>query len=101
MFENYLKIAVRNINKHKGYSFINVAGLAIGVACCILILLFVRSELSYDTFHENADRIHRIGLRFNVGSNQFDAAVGPVPAANALMNDYPEVIAATRIYARN
>jgi len=100
MFENYLKIAIRNINKHKGYSFINVAGLAMGIACCILILLFVRSELSYDTFHENADRIYRIGLRFNVGANQFDSAVGPVPAARALVKDYPEVTAATRFFAR-
>ena len=100
MFENYLKIAIRNINKHKGYSFINVAGLAIGIACCLLILLFVRSELSYDAFHEKADQIHRIGLRFNVSDNHFDAAVGPVPTAKALVHDYPEVVAATRIFAR-
>jgi len=100
MFKNYFKIAIRNINKHKGYSFINVIGLAIGIACCILIMLFVRSELNYDKFHEKAEQIHRIGLRFNVGANQFDAAIGPVPTAKALVKDYPEVIAATRLFAR-
>jgi len=60
MFKNYLKIALRNIGRHKGYSFINIAGLAIGMAVCILILMFVRGELSYDTHHEHKDRIYRI-----------------------------------------
>lgn len=60
MFKNYLKIALRNIGRHKGYSFINIAGLAIGMAVCILILMFVRDELSYDTHHEHKDRIYRI-----------------------------------------
>ncbi len=55
MFKNYLKIALRNVKKHKGYSFINIAGLAIGIACCILILLWVRDELSFDNFHEKAE----------------------------------------------
>ena len=60
MLKNYLKIALRNIRRHKGYSFINIAGLAIGMAVCILILMFVRDELSYDTHHEHKDRIYRI-----------------------------------------
>ncbi len=54
MLRNYLKIALRNMNRHKGYSFINMAGLAIGMACCILILLYVTDELSYDRFHTNS-----------------------------------------------
>ncbi|MBN1221904.1 MAG: ABC transporter permease [Candidatus Aminicenantes bacterium] len=70
MFENYLKVAIRNIKKHKAYSFINVTGLAVGIACCIFILLFVRSELSCDRFHDKAERIYRVGMRFNVGANQ-------------------------------
>ncbi|UCC39338.1 MAG: ABC transporter permease [Candidatus Aminicenantes bacterium] len=60
MFKNYLKIAWRNIKRHKGYSFINIAGLAIGMAICILILLYVQYELSYDKFNEHKDRIFRI-----------------------------------------
>jgi len=60
MFKNYLKIALRNIGRHRAYSFINIAGLAIGMAVCILILMFVRDELSYDTHHEHKDRIYRI-----------------------------------------
>ncbi len=60
MLKNYLKIALRNIRRHKSYSFINIAGLAIGMAVCILILMFVRDELSYDTHHEHKDRIYRI-----------------------------------------
>jgi putative ABC transport system permease protein len=60
MFRNYLKIALRHISRYKGYSFINVFGLAIGMACCILILLWVQDELSFDKFHENADDIYRL-----------------------------------------
>lgn len=51
MFKNYLKVTFRNIFRHKGYSFINIAGLAIGIACCLIIALWVLDELSYDKFH--------------------------------------------------
>ena len=60
MFKNYLKIALRNIRRHKGYSFINIAGLALGMSCSLLVLLFVFHEMSYDRFHKKADRIFRI-----------------------------------------
>ncbi len=60
MFKSYLKTTLRSIKKHLGYSLINIMGLAIGMACCILILLFVFDELSYDKFHENHDRIYRV-----------------------------------------
>ena len=59
MFKNYMKIALRNLLKFKVYSFINISGLAIGMACCVLILLYVQDELSYDKYHQNADRIYR------------------------------------------
>ena len=63
MLENYVKIALRNLRKYKGYSLINVFGLALGIACCLLIFLYVRDELSYDRFHEHADRIaERVGF---------------------------------------
>lgn len=60
MFKNYLKITLRNINKHKGHSFLNIPGLATGLACCIFILLYVQFELSYDRYHKDADRIFRV-----------------------------------------
>ena len=59
MFKNYLKIALRNIRKHKGYSFINIAGLAIGVAACLLLFFWVQDELSYDRHHQNVDQAFR------------------------------------------
>jgi putative ABC transport system permease protein len=58
MFKNYLKIAMRNILGHKGYSFINISGLAVGIAVCIFILLWVRDELSYNRFHKNINNLY-------------------------------------------
>jgi len=100
MLRNYITVALRNIRKHKGFSLINIAGLAIGIASCLLILLFVRSELSYDRFHEKVERIYRVGFTFHVGTNEFDAALGPCPLAAALVDDFPEVEKAARIFAR-
>ena len=60
MFKNYLKIMLRSTHKYKGYSFINIAGLAVGLACCILIALWINFELSYDRFHENSDNLYQI-----------------------------------------
>ena len=60
MIKNYLTIAVRNLARQKGYAFVNLAGLAVGLACCLMIMLFVRHELSYDRFHADADRIYRV-----------------------------------------
>jgi putative ABC transport system permease protein len=57
MWKNYLKIAFRNINRNKGYTFLNVAGLAIGIASCLIISFFIRNELGYDNYHKDADRI--------------------------------------------
>ena len=59
MLKNYIKIASRNLLKNKGFSFINLFGLTIGLACCLLIMLFVQDEQSYDRFHKNAERIYR------------------------------------------
>ena len=60
MLKNYLKIALRHLRKHPGYTFINVAGLAVGIACCLLILLYVQAELRVDRFHTNAERLYRL-----------------------------------------
>jgi putative ABC transport system permease protein len=96
MWKNFLKIAYRNILRHKGYSFINIAGLAIGMACCIVIMLWVLDELSYDKYHANADRIYRLWVDANFGA-PFRTALSMAPAASALVEEYPEVLATARI----
>ena len=85
MLSNYMKVALRNIRKYKIYSFINIFGLAVGIAGFLLIMLHVRYQLSYDTYHENADRIYRI--RGSV----------PGPLAPALKEEFPEVIETARL----
>jgi len=79
MFKNYLKIALRNIRKQKGYAFINIAGWAVGMTVCTLIMLWVQNELSYDRFHQTADRIYRLTLEAHLGAPQ-SAPVAPTPA---------------------
>jgi len=69
MFKNYLKIALRNLKKQKAFSVINIIGLAVGIACCILIFLWVQDELSYDRFHKNSATL--CGAYFSNGSLLF------------------------------
>ena len=90
MFKNYLKIAIRQIKRQKGYSFINISGLAIGMTCCMLILLWVQDELSYDKFHENADHIYRINKIWRKGEIAHYATT-PAPLAQALKEEFPEI----------
>ena len=97
MFINYVKIALRNFLKHKGFSFINIFGLAIGVACCLLIVLYVSDEVSYDKYHEKADQIYRVGIRGFVNNNLFHGVITCSPMAQTLVNEFPEVTAATRL----
>ena len=87
MFKNYLKIAFRNIIRHKAYSTINILGLAIGMACSILILLWVQNELSYDRFHVNADEVYRI----TCNAGEFKAAVNPAGMPAGLKAQIPAV----------
>ena len=98
MIKNYLKIALRNLRKHKGYTFINITGLAVGLACCLLIVLFVRDELSYDRYHDNADQIYRITLDALLGEQEIHGPISPAPMAQALVSDFPEVVQATRLF---
>ena len=97
MLKNYLKIALRNVKKHKAYSFINVTGLSIGMACCILITLWVLDELSYDRFHENANNIFRIEADENYSGEKFHINAAPWLLAPILPKEIPEIIRATRI----
>ncbi len=98
MFNNYFKIVLRNLGKYKGHSFINIFGLAVGMGCCILILLWVRDELSYDRFHENAEKLYRITEhQYNSSGDYFPVAVTPWPLAEALKQDFPEIIESARL----
>ncbi len=96
MFNNYLKVALRNLLRHKFYSTLNITGLAVGIACCLLILLYVMHELSYDRYHEKADRIFRLAVSMNFGGTEGEIGVVGAPTAAALVNDYPEVVDAIR-----
>jgi len=91
MIKNYFKIAIRNIIKHKSFSFINILGLAIGIACSILILLFVTNELSYDKFHEKADRIYRIAVRASIGDTKINQTYSSSITFQKLLEDFPEI----------
>lgn len=91
MLRNYLKTAFRNLWKSKGFSAINIIGLAIGLSTCLLILIFVMDELGYDRYNTKADRIYRLDGDIKFGGNHFVLAVAPAPAGPAVRRDYPEV----------
>lgn len=96
MFKHYTSIAFRNFKKQKVFSFVNISGLMVGMTCCILILLWVQNELSYDRFHENADNIYIVVCERERDSNLFYIQTTPAPTAPALKESYPEVINAAR-----
>lgn len=100
MIKNYLKIALRSLLKQKGYSFINLTGLAIGMTCCVILILFIQYELSYDKFHKNADRIYRVISEHESEGRIVHSLKTPVPYAPALIQDFPEVENAVR-FSRN
>lgn len=87
MIKNYLKIALRNLWRHKAYSAINIFGLAIGMACSILIFLWVRNEMSYDRFHDNANKLYRITAE----ASQFKVAINPAGMPPGLKQQMPEI----------
>ncbi|MDJ1493944.1 ABC transporter permease [Cytophagaceae bacterium DM2B3-1] len=97
MLRNYFKIAMRNLWRNKGFSATNIFGLSIGIATCLLIMLYVLDEISYDRFYSNADRIYRLNSDIKFGGNQMRLAVMPAPTGAALVRDYPLVEAAARI----
>ncbi|MBO6522205.1 MAG: ABC transporter permease [Balneolaceae bacterium] len=92
MLKNYFKIALRNLSKQKLYSFINVFGLAIGMAFSILVILFVFDELRYDHFHENKEDIYRVYRQPTSSSSPIDLELAtPLPTGQAMKDDFPEV----------
>ena len=94
MLKNYLKATLRNMGRNKVHSLINIAGLAVGMAACIIIVLFVRHELSYDTYHENEDRIYRVSRQWFNESGESSLHLGHVapPFGPLLKSDFPDVI---------
>src|SRR5882724_7387362 len=97
MFKNYLKVAFRNLWKNRGFSFINIMGLAIGMASAMLILLWIQSELRYDQFHEKKDRIYEVWNRAAFSGEMHSWNTTPKVLARTMQNDFPEVEHAVRV----
>src|SRR6476659_7691466 len=97
MLRNYLKVAIRYLRNHKGYTLINISGLAVSISCCLLIMVFVRSELSYDRFHSKSDRLYRAWLEEHYQGEVFTNTITPIPLGPALQAGLPEIESTCRI----
>ncbi len=95
MIKNYLKVALRNLGKRRGFTFINVLGLAVGIASCLLIAAYVLHELSYDKYHEKSERIYRVTQTTQTSSKNESGATTPFPVAPTLQSDFPGQIEKT------
>jgi putative ABC transport system permease protein len=96
MLKNYLTVAFRNILRHKVYSVINIAGLAVGMACTVLILMWVQHEFSFDHYHENVDKIYRLASNWDLGKWQGLYAISNHAVGPTMQKDYPEIVNACR-----
>ena len=99
MFRNYLKTAYRTLRKNVGFTVINILGLALGLATCLMIVLYVADELSYDRFNDKADRTYRVNEDLKFGANNVQYAVAMPPLAQTLKTGFPEVEETTRLKA--
>ncbi|HTE28818.1 MAG TPA: ABC transporter permease [Chryseolinea sp.] len=97
MYKSYFKIGWRNLLRNKSLFVINITGLAMGIATCLIIMLFVVDELSFDRYNEKADQIMRIVLKGHMNGEAIKEAVTPAPVAQTLKNEFPEVVSATRL----
>lgn len=97
MLKNYLNIALRNMLKHKFFSAINILGMTIGITACLLIVLYVTDELSYDRFHAKADRIYQVGLHGKIGGQDIMTSTTCPPMAEGFVKEIPGIEEATRI----
>ena len=91
MFRNYIKVAIRNLLRQKGFAIINIFGLTIGLTVAALIILYIVHELGYDRFHKNSERIYRVAIDGEISGQLLNVAVSSPPFGPALMNDYPEI----------
>lgn len=98
MIKNYLKVAIRSLVKRKGYTFINVFGLATGMAVCLLIVLFIQSELGYDSFHKNGKNIYRVVLDRKYPGRSTSYSIIPSSIGESIQREYPEVLQSTRLF---
>lgn len=98
MIKNYLIIGFRSLRKHRFYSLINISGLALGLAACLLLVAWVTHELSYDEFHTNANRIYRSSLEYSFGGQTAKTAVSPTALLPLLERNFPEVESGVRLY---
>jgi putative ABC transport system permease protein len=101
MIRNFITTALRNFTKHKFFTFINIAGLSVGMASCLLILVFVFHELSYDRFHDNHENIYRICARGMIGETKVNQVYTTAKLPETLIMDYGEVVNAARILSRS
>ncbi|UCG27797.1 MAG: ABC transporter permease [Bacteroidales bacterium] len=101
MFHNYLKITLRNLANNKLFSFINIFGLSVGIACTFLIVLNIQDELSYDRFFKDGNRIYRVSLNRIYPDNQIGYAIIPSSIGEAMENDFPEVESCTRLFTQD
>jgi putative ABC transport system permease protein len=97
MLKNYLVISFRNLQKHFSYSLINILGLGLGLATCLLLVTWIRHELSYDKFHKKADRIHRVSLEYSFGGQVAATSVSPTALLPAVLT-LPEAETGVRVY---
>jgi len=96
MWRNYIKTSIRNLIKHRSNTIVNILGLSFGLAIFIALALYIQFELSFDNFHENADRIYRVEQIMNEG-DRIERMVGcPTPLWQALKNDFPEIESSMR-----
>ena len=96
MFRNFLKVALRHLWKNKAFSAINIAGLSVGLAVCLLIVLYVKDELSYDKYNAQSENIYRVDADISFNGTQFISAVSPAPLVPTLKKDYPLIVQYTR-----
>lgn len=98
MFRNYIKIAFRNILRNRIFSLINIVGLSIGIACFILIMLWIKDELSYDHHHENLEQIYQVNKEYHLGDEISTNPSTPYPLAKSSLEEIPEVKLSTHYY---
>src|SRR5690242_16173264 len=98
MFRNYLLISLRSLRKHRSYSIINIAGLGLGLAACLLLVTWIVHEMSYDKFHQQAARIYRSSMEYSFGGQTAKTAVSPTALLPTLEKNFAEVETGVRLY---
>ena len=101
MLKNYFKISVRNLWKQKGFTFINLSGMAVGMACCFLLLIYVNHEMHFDEYHPNVERLYRVNYHASFGGNEMVIGAIPAPIAPLMEQDFPQIEKIARLYNRS